>query len=310
MDVNVASMFLTCRAVVPVMRDAGRRQDRQHLVGHAVPRRAVPAPLRDEQGRHRRVHAGAGEGARQGRHPRQLRRARLHDVGRASLANPEVIEKLRDVSVAARTLQRDQVPEDVVGAVVFLCAPAAPTSSPARRWSSTAGSTSIEWLYDHPGRGRDRGRPAVVYDVERDEAHFGAARVDGHARSSGRSTERVRRATGSCALRPRRLPARRRRLPAHASRARASACLLTAGSASTRTASRTSTGRASAWYESGPEPVFAAASPTRRRRSCACCSCPGELEGKRTIRYVDPADEEKPKLQRATVYLEQRARRS
>jgi NAD(P)-dependent dehydrogenase (short-subunit alcohol dehydrogenase family) len=38
-------------------------------------------------------------------------------------AHPEVIEKLRDVSVAARTLQRDQVPEDVVGAVVFLCGP-------------------------------------------------------------------------------------------------------------------------------------------------------------------------------------------
>jgi NAD(P)-dependent dehydrogenase (short-subunit alcohol dehydrogenase family) len=37
--------------------------------------------------------------------------------------HPEVIEALRDVSVAARTLQRDQVPEDVVGAVVFLCGP-------------------------------------------------------------------------------------------------------------------------------------------------------------------------------------------
>ena len=41
------------------------------------------------------------------------------------MANPEVVEKLRDVSVAARTIQRDQVPEDVVGAVVFLCGPGA-----------------------------------------------------------------------------------------------------------------------------------------------------------------------------------------
>jgi NAD(P)-dependent dehydrogenase (short-subunit alcohol dehydrogenase family) len=41
------------------------------------------------------------------------------------IANPEVIEKLRDASVAARTLQRDQVPEDVVGAVVFFCTSAA-----------------------------------------------------------------------------------------------------------------------------------------------------------------------------------------
>jgi NAD(P)-dependent dehydrogenase (short-subunit alcohol dehydrogenase family) len=38
-------------------------------------------------------------------------------------ANPEVVEKLRDVSIAARTIQRDQVPEDVVGAVVFLSGP-------------------------------------------------------------------------------------------------------------------------------------------------------------------------------------------
>jgi NAD(P)-dependent dehydrogenase (short-subunit alcohol dehydrogenase family) len=38
-------------------------------------------------------------------------------------AHPEVMERLRDVSVAARTLQRDQVPDDVVGAVVFLCGP-------------------------------------------------------------------------------------------------------------------------------------------------------------------------------------------
>jgi NAD(P)-dependent dehydrogenase (short-subunit alcohol dehydrogenase family) len=39
--------------------------------------------------------------------------------------HPDVIEKLRDVSVAARTLQRDQEPEDVVGAVVFLSGPGA-----------------------------------------------------------------------------------------------------------------------------------------------------------------------------------------
>jgi len=39
--------------------------------------------------------------------------------------HPEVIEKLRDVSVAARTIQRDQEPADVVGAVVYLAGPAA-----------------------------------------------------------------------------------------------------------------------------------------------------------------------------------------
>ena len=46
---------------------AGRRQDREHLVGDAVPRRAVPAPLRDLEGRDRRLHPRARKGARQGR---------------------------------------------------------------------------------------------------------------------------------------------------------------------------------------------------------------------------------------------------
>jgi NAD(P)-dependent dehydrogenase (short-subunit alcohol dehydrogenase family) len=36
-----------------------------------------------------------------------------------------VVRALREVSVSARTLKRDQVPEDVVGAVVFLCGPGA-----------------------------------------------------------------------------------------------------------------------------------------------------------------------------------------
>jgi NAD(P)-dependent dehydrogenase (short-subunit alcohol dehydrogenase family) len=35
-------------------------------------------------------------------------------------ANPHQIEKLKDISVQARVIARDQLPEDVVGAVVFL----------------------------------------------------------------------------------------------------------------------------------------------------------------------------------------------
>jgi len=34
--------------------------------------------------------------------------------------HPEVVEALQQASVSARTIQRDQVPEDVVGAVVYL----------------------------------------------------------------------------------------------------------------------------------------------------------------------------------------------
>lgn len=60
------------------------------------------------------------------------------------------------------------------------------------------------------------------------------------------------------------------------------------------------------WFESGPEPVFAAASTTEPSAFVRAMLLPEEWRGKRTIRYVDPADEEKPKLQRARVYFEQR----
>jgi NAD(P)-dependent dehydrogenase (short-subunit alcohol dehydrogenase family) len=40
-------------------------------------------------------------------------------------AQPEVVKALREVSIAARTIQRDETPEDVAGAVAFLCGPEA-----------------------------------------------------------------------------------------------------------------------------------------------------------------------------------------
>jgi len=60
--------------------------------------------------------------------------------------------------------------------------------------------------------------------------------------------------------------------------------------------------------ESGPEPVFAAASTTDPSAFVRAMLLPEKWRGKRTIRYVDPADEEKPKLQRATVFMEQPVR--
>jgi hypothetical protein len=64
-------------------------------------------------------------------------------------------------------------------------------------------------------------------------------------------------------------------------------------------------GPSEAWFESGPAPVFAAASETEESAFVRVMLLPREWEGKRTIRYVDPADEEKPKLQRATLFLEE-----
>jgi len=58
------------------------------------------------------------------------------------------------------------------------------------------------------------------------------------------------------------------------------------------------------WFESGPEPVLATASTTEQTAFVRVLLLPPEWAGKRTIKYADPADEEKPKLQRPTVYGE------
>jgi len=124
MDVNVASMFLMCRAVVPVMR--GRGGGKIVNISSGTPFRGVPFLL----------HYVTSKGAIVA-----LTRALAKELGKDAihvncvapgftmsegvLANPEVVEKLRDVSIAARTIQRDQVAEDVVGAVVFFCSPGA-----------------------------------------------------------------------------------------------------------------------------------------------------------------------------------------
>ncbi len=122
MDVNVASMFLTCRSVVPVMRERGG--GRIVNISSGTPFRGVPFLL----------HYVTSKGAIVA-----FTRALAKELGKDDVLvncvapgftmsagveeHPEVIEKLRDVSVAARTLQRDQLPEDVVGAVVYLAGP-------------------------------------------------------------------------------------------------------------------------------------------------------------------------------------------
>lgn len=124
MDVNVASMFLTCRGVVPVMRRQGGGKIVN--ISSGTPFRGVPFLL----------HYVTSKGAIVA-----FTRALAKELGKDSIhvncvapgftmsdgvkSNPKVVEALRDVSVASRTLQRDQVPEDVVGAVLFLCTPAA-----------------------------------------------------------------------------------------------------------------------------------------------------------------------------------------
>jgi NAD(P)-dependent dehydrogenase (short-subunit alcohol dehydrogenase family) len=124
MDVNVASMFLTCRAVVPVMREQGGGAIVN--ISSGTPFRGVPFLL----------HYVTSKGAIVA-----FTRALAKELGKDSIRvncvapgftmsegvkqHPEVIEKLRAASVSARTIQRDQEPEDVVGAVVYLAGPSA-----------------------------------------------------------------------------------------------------------------------------------------------------------------------------------------
>mgnify|MGYP000981137810 CR=1 FL=1 len=122
MDVNVASMFLTCRALVPHMRERGG--GRIVNISSGTPFRGVPFLL----------HYVTSKGAIVA-----LTRALAKEVGGDGILvncvapgftisdgvrqNPEHIEKLKDASIAARVIKRDQLPEDVVAAVVFLASP-------------------------------------------------------------------------------------------------------------------------------------------------------------------------------------------
>jgi NAD(P)-dependent dehydrogenase (short-subunit alcohol dehydrogenase family) len=124
MDVNVASMFLTCRAAVPVMR--GQGGGKIVNISSGTPFRGVPFLLHYVTSKGAIVsftRALAKEVGKDGIHVNCV--APGFTMTEGVKAQPEVIEKLRDVSVAARTIQRDQLPQDVVGAVVFLCGPGA-----------------------------------------------------------------------------------------------------------------------------------------------------------------------------------------
>jgi NAD(P)-dependent dehydrogenase (short-subunit alcohol dehydrogenase family) len=124
MDVNVASMFLTCRAAVPRMRERGGGKIVN--ISSGTPFRGVPFLLHYVTSKGAIVaftRALAKELGKDGIHVNCV--APGFTLSSGVLEHPEVIQALREVSVSARTIQRDQVPEDVVGAVVFLCTPAA-----------------------------------------------------------------------------------------------------------------------------------------------------------------------------------------
>jgi hypothetical protein len=156
----------------------------------------------------------------------------------------------------------------------------------------------------------------VVYDVERGSAHFGEASVEGHALvweldepagGDALLTAEVALDEGSeWLMRCDRVDfppggvAYRHTHPGPGIR-----CLLH-GSIQIKSGGETHTfGPFEPWFESGPEPVLATASADEETAFVRVMLLPPEWAGKRTIRYVDPADEEKPKLQRATVFFDE-----
>ena len=153
-----------------------------------------------------------------------------------------------------------------------------------------------------PGGVATENGPRVVYDVGRDEAHFGAASVDGDAIVWEIDDPPV----GDWLVRCDRVDfppggvAYRHMHPGPGIR------VLLKGRIRIDSAGESHEyGPGEWWFESGPEPVYAAASAIEETAFVRVMLVPPELAGQRTIRYVDPADDDKPKLQRARIYLEE-----
>ena len=169
-------------------------------------------------------------------------------------------------------------------------------------------------LYEHPDGVETAAGNRVVYDVERNEAHFGAARIGGHAlvwelglqaRGAKLSAE-IDPEPGDWLIRCDRVDfppggvAYRHTHPGPGIR-----CLLFGSIRIETRGDANDYGPFDAWFERGPDPVYAAASEIEDSAFVRVMLLPREWQGKRTVRYVDAEDESKPKLQRATIFLEQ-----
>jgi quercetin dioxygenase-like cupin family protein len=156
-------------------------------------------------------------------------------------------------------------------------------------------------LVDYPAGVETGPGTDVVYDVERDEAHFGAARVEGRALV----WELIDRPEGDWLVRCDRVdfpPGSVAHLHTHPG---PGLRVLLQGRIRIETQGTSHDyGPFEWWYETGPDPVHATASATEETAFVRVLVLPAEWAGKRTIRYVDPADDDKPKLQRARVYFE------
>jgi quercetin dioxygenase-like cupin family protein len=170
-------------------------------------------------------------------------------------------------------------------------------------------------LHEHPGGVETEAGPRVVYDLERNEASVGQARVGGHAlvwelggdaAGAALAAEVELDPAVGWVVRCDRIDfppggiAHRHVHPGPGIRRLLFGELRIDAEGNAR-----SIGPGGAWFEGPDYPVLATASPTEDTAFVRVLLLPREWEGKRTIRYLDPADEAKPKLQRATVLLEE-----
>jgi quercetin dioxygenase-like cupin family protein len=170
-------------------------------------------------------------------------------------------------------------------------------------------------LYEHPQGVRTDDERSVVYEVEYDRAFFGGAAVEGHAlewrfepgggKNAVLTHEVALDADKDWLVRCDRVdfpPGGIAYLHTHPG---PGIRYLLRGSLEVHTAGRSVVYEpGGAWFESGSEPVLALASKEEETAFVRVLLLPREWEGRRTIRYLDLADEAKPKLQRATVFVE------
>ena len=170
-------------------------------------------------------------------------------------------------------------------------------------------------LYEHPDGVETADGPRVVYDLSRDEAWFGAARVDGRAvrwelgdgaGHDARLAATVDLSGGEWIVRCDRIDFPPGAIAYRHTHPGAGIRRLLFGSIRIEgpDAHPTEYAAGGAWFEGFDYPVLATASTTEPTAFVRVMVLPRGWEGKRTIRYVDPADEEKPKLQRPTLFFD------
>jgi hypothetical protein len=81
-------------------------------------------------------------------------------------------------------------------------------------------------------------------------------------------------------------------------------CLLEGGIRIDTHGCSTSYGPGGAWYESGPDPVFAQAAADRGSRFVRVMILPRALIGKSSIQYVNADDKDKPRVQQYKIFAD------